>query len=74
MKVTLQMLQQANREAAGPHPVVFAAVRKFVFDKSNSIADRAAALRMICEYMPRKQGDLTDEQFVNSFINNVPFE
>lgn len=74
MKITLQLLQQANEEAKGPNPVVFASVRKFVFDESNSIADRAAALRMICEYMPRKQGGLTDEQFVNSFINNVPFE
>lgn len=68
MKVTLQMIEQADREAGGANMIVMMSVRKFVFDESNSIADRAAALRLICKYMPRKQGDMTDQQFVDSFL------
>lgn len=73
MKVTLKMIEQADKEAGGANIVVMLSVRKFVFDETNSIADRAAALRLICKYMPRKQGDMTDAQFVNSFLNGEPF-
>lgn len=45
----------------------------FAKDPNNSVAERAEALRIACQYMPRKQGDMTDEQFVNSFVTGQAY-
>ena len=67
-KMTLKLIQDVDKEQKCLTTELGAAVALFARDDSNSIADRAAALRIACQYMPRKQGDLTDEQFVNSFL------
>lgn len=68
MQLTLDMikaLDAADKELTFELAI---ACDMYAKNTSNSIADRAAALRIICQYMPRKQGGMTDEQFVNSFV------
>lgn len=66
MNITLNDIKNADKGEMSIE--LMGSVGIFAKDPNNSIAERAEALRIACKYMPRKQGDLTDEQFVNSFV------
>lgn len=66
--ITLQLIKDVDSEQKTLSTELGAAIAFFARDANNSFADRAEALRIACKYMPRKQGSLTDEQFVNSFL------
>jgi len=68
-KITLNLIKELDNIQKGLTFELTTAVGMFAVDPNNSIEDRAAALRIVCQYMPRKQGKMTDEEFVNSYIN-----
>lgn len=69
-KITLDLIKAVDKEQKSLSHELAAAVGMFARDEKNSVSERAEALRIACQYMPRKQGSLTDEQFVKSFVNN----
>lgn len=67
-QTTLEQIKAIDERDKGLTFELTSACGLFAQDNRNSYADRAAALRIVCQYMPRKQGDLSDKEFVNSFL------
>lgn len=73
-KITLNMIKELDNVQKSLSFELTAAVGMYAGNSDNSIEDRAAALRIVCQYMPRKQGKMTDEEFVNSFLNGEEYK
>lgn len=73
MNITLDAIKALDKEDKCLSVELTAAVGMYAMDNRHSYADRAEALRIVCQYMPRKQGDLTDKQFVKSFERGDEF-
>ena len=74
MNITLEQIKALDAEDKSLTFELTAAVGLYVKDNRNSFTDRAEALRVVCQYMPRKQGDLSDKEFVNTFLRGEEFK
>lgn len=72
-KITLNLIKELDNVQKCLSLELTAAVGMYVHNSDNSIEDRATALRIVCQYMPRKQGKMTDEEFVNSFLRGEEY-